>query len=98
MATRQNLVRFLLVLVLIMVLGGAAVAVWQLGRQPGATPTPAESPLQASPLLTPTVVSTEASPPALWSSRGVAFLWVVLGALLALVMAFFILRRYRQDI
>ncbi len=95
MTTKQNLLRFLLVLALIVVLGGAAVAVWQLGKQPDVAQTPADSPIQVSPLLTPTIVSAETSPPALWSGRGAALLWVVLGGLLALAMAFFILRRYR---
>jgi hypothetical protein len=96
--TKQNLFRFLLALALIVVLGGIAFAVWRLGKQPGAAPIPPASPMQVSPLLTPTIVSAKVSPSDLWSSRGAALLWVVLGGLLALVTALFVLRRHRQDV
>jgi hypothetical protein len=77
----------------------AAVALWLLGIRPdgggnSALPTPATS--GVSPLPTPTPASAAAHPPP-WAAGGAVLLWVALGIVLALGIAFVILRWHRHD-
>jgi len=73
----------------------AAAALWLHGalletgdRSP--LPTPLTS--GESPLPTPTHAATASAPPVSWSGGGAALLWVMVGIVLALTIAFFILR------
>jgi hypothetical protein len=86
------------VLALVVVLIAAVVVLWLRGRQQEAalaiSPLPVT--LQTSPLPTPTSIATEESAPS-FRSGSAALLWVVLGGMLALGIAFLIFRRPRQD-
>ena len=77
----------------------AAAALWLLGIQPdsggrSALSTPATS--VVSPLPTPTPASATTHPPP-WVAGGAVLLWVALGIVLALGIAFVILRWHRHD-
>jgi hypothetical protein len=77
----------------------AAAALWLLGIQPdsggrSALSTPAT--LGGSPLPTPTPASATTHPPS-WVVGGAVLLWVALGIVLALGIAFVILRWHRHD-
>jgi hypothetical protein len=77
----------------------AAAALWLLGIQPdsggrSALSTPATS--GTSPLPTPTPVSA-ATHPSSWAAGGAVLLWVALGIVLALGIAFVILRWHHHE-
>jgi hypothetical protein len=91
--------RLWLALALVVVLVAAA-ALWLLGIQPdnggrSALSTPATS--AVSPLPTPTPASAATHPPP-WAAGGAVLLWVALGIVLALGIAFVILRWHRHDV
>ena len=75
-----------------------AAALWLLGIQPdrgnSALPTPATS--EISPLPTPTPAPAATHPPS-WAAGGAVLLWVALGIVLALGIAFVILRWHHHD-
>jgi hypothetical protein len=48
----------------------------------------------ASPLLTPTPLSTSDADPSFWTSAGAILLWATLGLVLSLGIAFIFVRRY----
>ena len=88
--------RLWLALALLVVLGAAA-ALWLRGAQPDGTgPSALPSPPTTSPLPTPKPPST-ATPPSPWATGGAVLLWVILGIALALGIAFLILRLHRHD-
>ena len=95
--TRWHRLRLWLALVLVVVLIVAAT-LWLRGALPGgirsALPTPALP--GGSPLPTPMPASARSSAPA-WATGGGVLLWVALGIVLALGMAFITLRRHRHD-
>jgi hypothetical protein len=96
--TQWHRLRLWLALALAVVLV-AAIALWlrgvlPLGGSHSALPTPALS--GVSPLPTPTPRSA-AAPPRSWTTGGAALLWVALGIVLALGIAFLVLRRHRHD-
>jgi hypothetical protein len=74
-----------------------AAALWLRGSWPDSDQSPLPTPVAAgaSPLATPTLENTTSSPPPSWASGGAILLWMALGALLALGIAFVILRWYR---
>nr|HID12568.1 hypothetical protein [Anaerolineae bacterium] len=81
-----------------------AAALWLRGTLPGGTSStspilpPPHTPQEVSPLPTPpppTPVSA-APLPSSWTGAGAALLWVALGVVLALGVAFVILRWYRR--
>jgi len=78
----------LIVLVLVVVIVVAAIVLWPRDSQREATPA-------VSPLSTP-AFAAEAPPTSSRPSLAVALLWVVLGGLLALGIAFLVLRRDRS--
>ena len=74
-----------------------AAALWLRGAWSGSDQSPLPTPVAAgvSPLVTPTPENTAPSPPSSWANGGAILLWVALGILLALGIAFVILRWYR---
>jgi hypothetical protein len=106
---RTHLLRLWLALALLVVLGAAA-ALWLRGARPDSTgPSTSDassalragssalpSPLATSPLPTPTLPST-ATPPSPWITGAAALLWVMLGIALALGIAFLVLRMHHHD-
>jgi len=82
----------------------AATVLWLRGMQAGGGPSPLSTPsaLDSSPLSTPlppapdVSAETTPSPPPSWTGGGAVLLWVVLGIVLALGIAFVILRWYRR--
>ncbi|MEE8390758.1 MAG: hypothetical protein V3S14_08200 [Anaerolineae bacterium] len=89
--------RFWLVLALAVVLIAAA-GLWLRGAQSGSDQSPLSTPVAArvSPLSTPIPENAPPSPPSSWTNGGAVLLWVALGILLALSIAFIILRWYRS--
>lgn len=89
--------RFWLVLALAIVLIAAA-GLWLRGTPSGSDQSPLPTPVAAavSPLSTPIPENGPLSPPSSWSNGGAVLLWVALGILLALSIAFIILRWYRS--
>jgi hypothetical protein len=87
-----------LLLVLIAVIVIAAAALWLRGAQQSAERSPLATPAaaDASPLPTPATKTDMPPPPASWNNGGVALLWVALGILLALIIAFVVLRWYHR--
>ncbi|MDY7077923.1 MAG: hypothetical protein SXV54_13490 [Chloroflexota bacterium] len=75
-----------------------AVALWLCGTLPGSDRSPLPTPMisEESPLPTPTPLIVASSPPSSWTNGGAALLWVALGILLALSIAFLILRWYHH--
>ncbi len=61
------------------------------------SPLPTPVAAGVSPLATPSPGDTTSAPPSAWSNGGAILLWVALGILLALGIAFVILRWYRSD-
>jgi hypothetical protein len=98
MVERRRYLGVWLLLVLLALILIAAAALWLWGAQPGGDRSPLATPAaaDASPLSTPTPGSEISPPPASWNNSGVALLWVALGILLALIIAFVILRWYRR--
>ena len=95
---RSHQLRFWFALALSVILV-AAGALWLRGtlfesviRSPLSTPQTVESPLS-----TPTEANAPAAPPASWSNGGMALLWVMIGILLSLGVAFFITRWGRRS-
>jgi cytochrome c-type biogenesis protein CcmH/NrfF len=81
----------LALLVLAVALIVTAVVLWQRGREyEGVSVAP-----ETSPLPGPTAAEVSSSPPSL-SSLATALFWVVLGGLLALGVAFLILRQHKS--
>jgi hypothetical protein len=74
-----------------------AAALWLRGVWFGSDQSPLPTPVAAgeSPLSTPSAENAASSPPSAWSNGGAILLWVALGILLALGIAFVILRWYR---
>jgi hypothetical protein len=75
----------------------AAAGLWLRGARPGDGQSPLPTPAAAggSPLSTPSPENAASSPPSSWTNGGAALLWVAIGILLALGIAFIILRWYR---
>ena len=97
--TRWHRLRLWFAVALVAVLITAA-ALWLRGTWPGGSSqsalyTPAIP--GASPLPTPTPVPAALSPSP-WVTGGAVLVWVALGIVLALGIAFLILRRHRHDI
>ncbi|MDY6876584.1 MAG: hypothetical protein SWK90_10360 [Chloroflexota bacterium] len=89
----RPLLWFVLALAVVLI---AAVGLWLRGTLPGnggESPLPIPLASGVSPLATPTPAHP-ASLPASWTGAGAALLWTVLGAVLALGVAFVILHRY----
>ena len=101
--TQLHRLRLWFVLALVVVLIAAAV-LWLRGMLPGGTaltspiPPPPRTSEGASPLPTPTPASSTSAAAPLSSCTGAvaALLWVALGVVLALGIAFAILRWYRR--
>lgn len=98
MIKRRRSLGVWLLLVLMAVILIAAAALWLRGTQRDGDHSPLATPVaaDASPLSTPTLENGMSPPPTSWSNGGVALLWVALGILLALIIAFVILRWYRR--
>jgi hypothetical protein len=98
MVKRRRYLGVWLSLVLLVLILIAAAALWLRGAQLGGGRSPLATPAvaDASPLSTPAAESEMSPPPASWNNGGVVLLWVALGVLLALIIAFAILRWYRH--
>ena len=98
MTKRRRYLRVWLLLVLMAVILIAAAALWLRGAQPSGdhSPLATHTAADASPLATPTLENGTSPPPTSWSNCGVVLLWVALGILLALIIAFVILRWYHR--
>jgi hypothetical protein len=96
MAQSRRLFVFI-VLALVAVLAVVAVVLWPRSSQREAAPAAAPIPITSatSPLSTP-AFAAEAPPTSSRPRLAVALLWIVLGGLLALGIAFLILRRDRS--
>jgi len=76
----------------------AAAALWLCDGRSGGERSPLSTPAasEGSPLATPTPGNATSSPPSSWTTSGAVLIWIMLGILLALVIAFVILRGYRH--
>jgi hypothetical protein len=89
--TQSRRLRALVLLALVAALIVAAIVLWRRGREyEGASVTPGTSPLPAP------TAGTEVSSLSSRFSLAAALFWVVLGGLLALGIAFLILRRHKS--
>jgi hypothetical protein len=80
-------------LAIIVIILIAATALWRRGTPPGGDHSPLATHAAAgvSPLPTPTSENETSPPPTSWRNGGVVLLWVALGILLALIIAFVVL-------
>jgi hypothetical protein len=94
--TQSHRLRLVLALAVVGVVV-AAVGLWLSGAlSGGSSNSPLYIPMaQVSPFPTPAASDSTATPPA-WTGGGVALVWVALGIVLALGVAFVILRWYRR--
>lgn len=88
--TQPRYLRLWLILAIVAVLIAAA-ALWIRGKQVG-TPSPLPTPVSASP------PPTSTAPSALRVGTGAILMWAALGSVLALGIAFLILRYYRRPV